>query len=145
LNYSLLSRNFQSTSFHGKIRIAKQAGRRFKFFDILAGIRSDYRVPTHELEQLRFDVEKDKWDRPRHSVEDAFKTMFGEFSHFNYLLLLFLGALSDNLWNVNTVSRNRNNDTYEWPTEKRLLFGFYIFRRQWQTIADGLADNGGII
>jgi hypothetical protein len=89
LNYSLLILDFQSKTFHGKIQSAKQAGRRFQIVDILVGIRSDSQVPICELKQLNFDLEKDKWSRPRHTLEDSFETMFGRFSQFNYLFVFF--------------------------------------------------------
>jgi hypothetical protein len=89
LGLLLLLLGFQSETFHGKIRVAKKTGRQFHIVDLLVGICSDRQVPTHELEQTRFDAKKDKWDRSRHTVEDAFKTVFGRFYQANYLFHLF--------------------------------------------------------
>ena len=42
---------------------------------------------------------------------------------------------------MNAVSRNANNDTFSWPIEKRLAFGFYILRRQGAQIERELKDK----
>ena len=43
------------------------------------------------------------------------------------------------------ISRNANNDSFDWPIEKRLAFGFYILRRQWAQIERALNDESNYV
>ncbi|KAI6176674.1 hypothetical protein M3Y97_00824400 [Aphelenchoides bicaudatus] len=111
--------NRQSSTFHSKLRLGKDEGLTFSIVTVLKGIRNDFKQTSGN------------WNRARFTIEDALKTMFE--------------ALSDDLWNKIPISRNKTNDTYSWPTEKRMLLGRHILQNQWNLIETGLADVSNIL
>ena len=73
------------------------------------------------------------WTRARYTLEDALKTACGLLAKVDscyYQLVRLLEAMADDLWNMYAISRNENNESFDWPLEKRLLLGFHIIRLQ---------------
>ena len=54
-------------------------------------------------------------------------------------------AHSDEYWNISLVARNEENHTFMWPTEKRVLFGNFIIKHEWQNIERALKEEKNLV